>query len=238
VTYAATSRAFAVESHEGQTQRLPALYDAVVTHSRRAPVVNRFRYNTSYWLVDYDNLPRRHGLVGRLVRFEQSDHCQVRALLDGRGVRAERILMLAMARTFGHVFNPISVFWCYDGTGSTLAVLCEVHNTYGESYTYFLEPDAKGSFTVEKMMYVSPFYPVDGYYDIRVSEPGSTVSLSVTLRREDDTPFVATLHGTQRRARLASLVRHTMRRPALRVAFLIRWQALRLWRRGLRVQPR
>jgi uncharacterized protein len=227
-----------ITPRESGRPQLPALYDAIVTHSRRAPVVNRFRYDTSYWLVDYDNLPRRRGLVGRLVRFEQSDHVDVRALLEGHGMRADRILMLAMARTFGHVFNPISVFWCYDETGATLAVLCEVHNTYGESYTYFLEPDAAGSFTVEKMMYVSPFYPVDGHYDIRVSEPSSTVSLSVTLRREDDAPFVATLRGTQRDARLASLVRHSLWRPALRVAFLIRWQAFRLWRRGLRVQPR
>ena len=121
---------------------------------------------------------------------------------------------------------------------SVVAVLAEVHNTYGRSYTYFLKPDEKDIFTVEKMMYVSPFYPVDGQYDIRVSEPTSSVSVSVTLRRENDSPFVATLHGERRNARLASLVRRSLRRPALRVAFLIRWQAFRLWRRGLRVQPR
>jgi DUF1365 family protein len=199
--------------------------------------VNRFRYKVSYWLVDFDDLPRRRGLVGRLVRFDRSDHCDVRALLEERGVRADRILMLAMARSFGHVFNPISVFWCYD-EGQRVAVLAEVHNTYGKSYTYFLEPGEKDIFTVEKMMYVSPFYPVDGQYDIRVSEPTSSVSVSVTLRRENDSPFVATLHGERQNARLASLVRRSLRRPALRVAFLIRWQAFRLWRRGLRVQPR
>jgi uncharacterized protein len=225
-------------SLKGEGQRVPALYDAVVMHSRQAPVTNHFRYKVSYWLVDYDNVPRPRGVVGRLVRFERSDHCDVRALLSERGVSADRVLMLAMARTFGHVFNPISVFWCYGANEKVVAVLAEVHNTYGESYTYFLEPDENGSFTVEKMMYVSPYYPVDGQYDIRVNEPGSTVSVSVTLRRENDAPFVATLRGERRNARLTSLVRHSLRRPALRVAFLIRWQALRLWRRGLRVQPR
>jgi DUF1365 family protein len=207
-------------------------------HSRRAPVTNRFRYKVSYWLVDYDNLPRRRGVMGLLVRFERSDHCDIRALLNERGVPTGRVLMLTMARTFGHAFNPISVFWCYDKDETLVAVLAEVHNTYGESYTYFLENNEKEYFTVEKMMYVSPYYPVDGYYDIRVSEPGSSVSVSVTLRRENDARFVATLRGERRNARLTSLVRHSLRRPALRVAFLIRWQAFRLWSRGLRVQPR
>ncbi len=224
-------------ARESEEQRLPALYDAIVTHSRQTPVVNQFRYKVSYWLVDYDDLPRRRGLVGRLVRFERSDHCDVRALLRDRGVAADRVLMLAMARSFGHVFNPLSVFWCYAGD-QRVALLAEVHNTYGESHTYFLEPDGNEYFTVEKAMYVSPFYPVDGHYDIRVSEPGPSVSLSVSLRRGSDSPFIATLRGERQRAPLASLMRRSLRRPAVRVAFLIRWQAFRLWRRGLRVQPR
>jgi hypothetical protein len=207
-------------------------------HSRTAPVTNRFRYKVSYWLVDYDNLPRPRGVVGRLVRFQRSDHCDVRALLKERDVPATRIFMLAMARSFGHIFNPISVFWCYDAHHTVVTVLAEVHNTYGESHTYFLEPDEDGFCTVEKMMYVSPYYPVDGYYDIRVTEPGSSVSVSVTLRRENDPPFVATLRGERHNAPFASLVRHSLRRSALRVAFLIRWQAIGLWMRGLRAQPR
>jgi DUF1365 family protein len=206
-------------------------------HSRQTPIVNQFRYKVSYWLVDYDDLPQRRGLVERLVRFQRSDHCDVRAFLYEHGIRADRVLMLAMARSFGHVFNPLSVFWCYDG-GRRVAVLAEVHNTYGESHTYFLEPDGNDCFTVEKAMYVSPFYPVEGHYDIRVSEPGSSVSLSVILRRGSDSPFIATLHGKRQHAPLASLMRRSLRRPALRVAFLIRWQAFRLWRRGLKVQPR
>jgi DUF1365 family protein len=207
-------------------------------HSRKTPVTNQFRYQVSYLLVDYDNLPRPRGVVGRLARFQRSDHCDARALLQERDVPATRILMLAMARTFGHVFNPISVFWCYDAHGATVAVLEEVHNTYGESHTYFLEPDDEGFCTVEKMMYVFPYYPVDGHYDIRVTEPGSSLSVSVTLRRENDPPFVAALRGERQNARFSKLVRHSLRRPALRVAFLIRWQAVGLWMHGLRVQPR
>jgi uncharacterized protein len=114
---------------------------SVVTHTRRVPIKNRFRYKASYWLVDYDELPELAGLIRRLARFERSDHGDVRALLAEQGVTADRILMLAMLRTLGYVFNPISVFWCYDAAGGQVASLAEVHNTYGERHTYLLRPD-------------------------------------------------------------------------------------------------
>ena len=52
-----------------------------------------------------------------------------------------------------------------------LSSLAEVHNTYGDRHIYLLQPDDHGHSEVNKEMYVSPFYLVDGYYDIRVSEP-------------------------------------------------------------------
>jgi DUF1365 family protein len=217
---------------------VPALYATEVAHTRSAPLTNHFRYRASYWLVDYDRFVGPRGLARHLARFERADHCDVREILAEHGVVAERILMLAMARTLGYVFNPISVFWCYDASGERVAVLAEVHNTYGGRHTYFLEPDQKGRSTVDKVLYVSPFYPVDGHYDIRVSEPGESISLSVTLHRENDSPFVATMRGERRTASLVNVARASFLRPALRAALLIRWQALRLWARGLKVQPR
>jgi hypothetical protein len=189
-------------------------------------------------LVDYDELPRLKGGAWHLARFERSDHADVRALLAAHGMTADRILMLAMPRTFGYVFNPISVFWCYDARGEQVAVLAEVHNTYGQSHTYLVRPDETGRSEVAKELYVSPFYPVDGHYDIRVSTPGPSLSVTVTLHRHDAPPFVASLRGTRRLATTPGVLRATLLHPALRVALLIRWQALRLWARGLRVQPR
>ena len=63
------------------------------------------------------------GNSGHLARFERSDHSDVREFLAEHGVVAERILMLAMARTLGYVFNPISVFWCYDAAGARVVVV-------------------------------------------------------------------------------------------------------------------
>jgi DUF1365 family protein len=220
------------------TISLPALYVAEVAHVRRTPITNRFRYRAAYWLVDYDQRTRLPGLLGRLVRFERSDHCDARTLLAQHNVEADRILMLAMPRTFGHVFNPISVFWCYDPTGTCIAVLAEVHNTYGGRHTYLLRPDDHGKAEVDKVLYVSPFYPVDGRYVIQVSEPLASLSVTVTLHRERDTPFVASLHGRRRATTGWNMARAALMYPALRTSALIRWQAMRLWLRGLKVQPR
>jgi uncharacterized protein len=52
--------------------------------------------------------------------------------------------MLANARVLGHVFDPLSVFWCYDSSELLACVVAEVHNTYGERHAYLLRPDEAG----------------------------------------------------------------------------------------------
>jgi hypothetical protein len=146
--------------------------------------------------------------------------------------------MLSGARSLGYTFDPISVFWCYDDAGAQCAVVAEVHNTYGDRHAYFLELDTDGEAEIEKAMYVSPFNEMGGTYRIRASPPTSTVSVRVSLEREGQEPFVASLRGRRRpltrTSALVSMVRHS----SVRTRILIQWEALRLWRRGLVVQPR
>ena len=218
--------------------QVPALYDSVVTHSRRAPLTHRFRYRTAYWLVDLDRLPQPRGPLGLLARVRARDHLDVRALLRDSGVAADRVLMLTTGRTLGYVFNPISVFWAYDRAGARTAVVAEVHNTYGSRHAYLLRPDQDGYAEVDKALYVSTFYPADGRYQIQVSEPGESISFRVTLLRHGHEPFVATLRGRRRAVTAATVLRATLRYPSARTSALIRWQGLRLWWRGLEVQAR
>ncbi|HEU5034054.1 MAG TPA: DUF1365 domain-containing protein [Mycobacteriales bacterium] len=225
---------------------VPALYDVVIGHTRRAPLENSFDYRSFYWLIDIDAPPKLPAPLRWLARFDPRDHLDIRAVLAEHGLGADRILMLANARTLGYVFNPISVYWCYrhpsatHGAPELVALVAEVHNTYGGRHAYVLHPDEHGRAEVDKQMYVSPFYPVDGRYSLRISPPGESISVTVTLRRDGDEPFVATLRGRRRPATLRNLVQAWMRYPwaPLRVSALIRWQGIRLWRRGLEVQPR
>ena len=121
-----------------------------------------------------------------------------------------------------------------------IAVIAEVHNTYGGRHVYVLKPDDAGRDTVEKVFYVSPFLPMGGSYLMRTPVPDQALSVSIALRQDGQTPFVATLTGRGRpigtRSVLAALVRWPL--LTLRTAALIRWQGVRLWLRKVPVQQR
>ena len=230
------------------TAAVPAIYRCTVVHSRSTTVTRRFQYSTYYWLVDVDELPRLPRWLRPFARFSAGDHlgdpnrtlsANIRSYLDEQSVRADRILLLTCARVAGHVFNPLSVYYCYDGD-EQVAVVAEVHNTYGGRHVYLLHPDEHFAADVEKRFYVSPFLPMGGRYVMRTPPPGRRVQVSVTLHAGPRTPFVATLNGrggpATSRAVLAALLRWPL--VTLRTAALIRWQGVRLWARGVPVQPR
>lgn len=211
----------------------PVVYDVTVRHVRRQPLRHAFTYRATTWLVDLDHLPG----PTRWASFEARDHLgdptltirdNVERFLAAQGIDLEggRIRMLAQPRSLGYCFNPISVFWCEDRSGREAAVVVEVHNTYGDRHAYLVHPDEHGKASVEKALYVSPFHDVSGTYEIAVPTPGDAVAVSIRLGG-----FTASMTGRPRR-----------RRPRAGEAALgmlrIRSQGLRLWRRGLKVQPR
>jgi hypothetical protein len=226
-------------------------YRTVIDHSRQGPLRNQFRYRANAWLVDLDRLPQLPRGLRWLARFEARDHLgepdqtlreNLTALLATHDIDATgcRLLMLSNARALGHAFNPISVHWCRATDGSVRAVIAEVHNTYGDRHAYVLTPDDDGRVdqVLDKAMYVSPFNPVHGHYRIVVSPPDERVSVSVTLSRDGQPPFVAALHGRRQSARPVVLAALSTAVASLRVSTLIRWQGVRLYLRGLRVEPR
>ena len=236
----------------------PRIYRARTTHRRLAAAPagldRRFDYDTCAWLIDLDRPPDLPGPLRRLVRFEARDHlgdptrtiaANARALLAEYGLTADRILLLTCPRTLGHVFNPLSVFYCLQRTGpdaaeDLVAVIAEVHNTYGGRHTYLLRPDRAGTDRVDKRFYVSPFLPMGGTYTMRTPLPAERLSVSVTLRQAGATRFVATLTGLGDPLTTRTAIRALLRRPllTLRTSALIRWQGIRLWLRRVPVQPR
>ncbi|MGD0810427.1 MAG: DUF1365 domain-containing protein [Acidimicrobiales bacterium] len=208
---------------------LPALYRATITHLRRAPMTHRFSHRTFLWLVDVGSPPELPWLLRPLARFDRRDHLDIRALLDDSGVNADRIVMLAALRTFGHVFNPLSIYWCYSRSGELVCKVAEVHNTYGQRHAYLLPPD--GSPRVNKELAVSPFHPAKGTYQMRISDPGQRLVVSVGFRPEDGEPFTSTMVAKRLKASLLTLIGLIFLYPwpTLRVSLLIRWEALRLF---------
>jgi predicted NAD/FAD-binding protein/DUF1365 family protein len=233
----------------------PALYATTIKHARVEPLRNVFSYDSYTWLVDLDDLPRFGGPLGPLLRrlasFEARDHVgspdrtlrqNIDALLADHGIdlRGGRIQMLAQARTLGYVFNPISVFWCHRPGGELACVVVEVHNTYGGRHAYLVHPDAHGRAKVDKELYVSPFNDTSGEYHVAVPTPGETVKVGVTLHRDGQPPFTATMTGTAGPAGTRAVLRAALRMPMAPLLGMvrIRLQGVKLWLRGLPVQPR
>ncbi|WP_330300783.1 DUF1365 domain-containing protein [Streptomyces sp. NBC_00503] len=239
----------------------PCLYEAEIRHVRSGGSHYRIRHRTYLWLVDLDELPVLPGLLGPLARFYPRDHFggdarSVRAGLDGflAARRAglppgSRVLMLAHARVLGHVFNPLTVYWCHGPDGALRHVVAEVHNTYGERHCYLLPPETGSDPgtgpdcgpVVPKEFYVSPFLAVEGGYRMRLPEPGERLALTVRLAGGGDgARLTATVRGERRPADARGVLRAALRHPwsTAAVSAGIRYHGIRLWLRGLPVRPR
>ena len=232
--------------------RLPALVAGRVTHQRPGPVRHRFRHRAYQWLVDLDALPRQPWYLAPFARFSSADHigdpsaaikANIEHFLAASAIRLGdrgRVVMLANARVLGYVFDPLSVFWCYDSAGTLACVVAEVHNTYGERHAYLLRPDEAGRSQAGKELYVSPFFDVSGTYGLTFTLTPDVVSATVILHREDAVAFSATFRGRPRPATRLALARLLLRQPLMpqRVSALIRVHGIWLWLRHLPVQPR
>ncbi|MFH9725314.1 DUF1365 domain-containing protein [Streptomyces sp. NPDC017254] len=231
---------------------VPALYESEVAHTRVTPFRYSLRHRTYLWLVDLDDLPVLPRPLRPLARFDPRDHLDgdartLRAGLDAylasRGVRDAdgRVLMLAHARVLGHVFNPLTLYWCHDRAGAPVCVVAEVHNTYGGRHCYLLRPDDRGRDEVAKEFYVSPFLDIEGSYRMRLPLPGDRLDLTVQLRHGDGSrPLTATVTGTRRSARPRTLLAAALRHPwsTAAVSIGIRLHGIRLYLKGLPVVPR
>ncbi|QWC85703.1 DUF1365 domain-containing protein [Nocardioidaceae bacterium] len=231
---------------------LPASVRTRVTHRRTKPFSYGFTHHTTAWVVDAADpeaaFPR---WLRPLARIRSRDHFgdgdaslqeKVRRFVaaEGLGWATDRVVGLCAARSLGHVFDPLSVWFCFDADGEPTGVLAEVHNTYGERHTYPL-PIQRGRAAVDKDFYVSPFFTVEGRYDIRVRLDSDRVAVAISLSQDGEVVFTGSEAGALRpvRSRLDTL-RAVLRdpAPALRVAALIRWHGITLWIKRLPVVRR
>jgi hypothetical protein len=228
-----------------------ALYEGDVRHARLDPPAHRFRYRVFLTLLDLDELPlldRRLRLFGhrrlRPVSFHDEDHLgpggrplrdKLTDLLVSRGVAPPkgRILLLTHCRIFGYVFNPVSLFYCFDEEERLRVVVAEVNNTFGESWPYVLEvgEDGQASWRQKKLMHVSPFFSLDGSYDFDLPAPGERAEVTIDLTRGGTTVLAAQMSLGRRALTDRALFSALVRLPfmTLKVIVAIHWEALRLW---------
>ncbi|MGB3257323.1 MAG: DUF1365 family protein [Ornithinimicrobium sp.] len=236
---------------------LPALVPGVVAHRRHGPVDHRLRHGVYQWLVDLDHLPRLSRPLAKVAQFSPADHLgdPSRSIKDNvlhfartHGVplpARPRVVMLANARVFGYVFDPLSVFWCLDeDTDELVCVVAEVHNTYGERHAYLLNPDESGLSEVDKAFYVSPFYDLSGRYKLHFVLGPDRVSVTINLHRNGELQskpdFTANFHGRPQPVTRGGVMTQLARHPLMsqKVSALIRAHGISLWAKGLPLQTR
>ncbi|MCW2829680.1 MAG: hypothetical protein JWP31_372 [Aeromicrobium sp.] len=230
---------------------LPALVEGTVGHTRRHPIRRRFTNRVYQWLVDVDDLPQMPRLLRPFSTFKASDHIgdphdTIRVNIErfcraqGVDVSGHRILMLANARVLGHTFDPLSVFWAIAPDTTLTCIVAEVHNTYGERHAYLLQPDTAGRTEVDKAFYVSPFFTVEGSYDLQFALTPDRVSSTVILNQGGAAVFSATFRGTPRPATGRRLTKLLVKMPLMthRTSLLIRIHGVWLWIRRLPIVPR
>jgi len=233
---------------------LPALVVGSVHHTRHTPFRRSFTHRHYAWLVDLAAPPHLPLGLRWLAGFRGEDHldgapgldalrADVAGRLDAAGidpVGLSRIVMLAHGRVAGHVFNPMSAFWCFAGDGSLLGVVVEVHNTYGGRHAYVMRPGADGQDRAPKEFYVSPFNDVSGEYAIRFHLRPDRASVAIRLTVGSEPLITASVAGRCVPATTATVVRTALRHPFMtqRVTALIRAHGIRLWLRRLPVHPR
>ncbi len=184
-----------------------AVYEGWVRHRRFEPIEHSFRYPLFLMYLDLDELP---GVLDPFplfsarrpapAHFQRSDYmgdperplaeCARDAVEAETGSRPTGpVRLLANLRYLGHVFNPVSFYYCFDEGGERVeAVVADVNNIpWGERHPYVLARGSRRGAVLtdelDKTLHVSPLMGMDQTYAFRASEPGERLSVQIESRR-------------------------------------------------------
>lgn len=239
-----------------------ALYRGTVMHARLKPLGHRFQYRVYALLLDLDHLsdavksPFFSHNHFNLLSFFNKDHgpgdgsslrAHVDQLLFKAGETAPHaVKLLCYPRILGWVFNPLSVYYCYDVAGTLTAIIYEVRNTFGETHTYvapILEGELRDGLVRQerdKRFYVSPFINMEMRYRFRLNQPEEKLILRI-LECDNEGPLLsATFSGTRFPLTSGMLLRAFFQVPlqTLKIVGGIHWEALKLWKKGAKFHRR
>ena len=230
------------------------LYRGEVMHMRLQPKTHQFRYRVFSVLLDIDRLEEaarlrlfRLGAFG-VLSFVNRDHGTrdgsalrpwVEATLAERGLpKPSTIKLHCFPRLWGYVFNPLSVYYCYDAAGRLESLLYQVKNTFGEQDTYALPADQGAEVTRhehDKAFWVSPFIPMDQRYRFTVHAPGEKLAIRIRQSGPEGEVLIASHTAKAQVATDGALAAAIAAHPLLTLKVIagIHYEALRLFLKGV-----
>jgi DUF1365 family protein len=231
-------------------------------HARLAPKEHRFKYRSAMLYLDLDHLDdfdgsrlqiNRPGILSFKTDRHLCDDNQPSGDFARHLVTKELdvdvsgpVKLLTNPHCFGVGFNPLSVYFLHQASGSPAALIYEVSNTpWNEIHRYVIPYERVSSgqeYWFDKTFHVSPFNPTTQRYVTRVEWPTdgrASIYLGLKDQDEDSIMFEAGL--------TVALKPYDGR--SLKPLFLGIWpqtflviggiyrEAFALWRKGLTYHP-
>lgn len=220
----------------------------LVRHRRLRPREHAFAYPSYFLWLPMRSLRReactalnRNG--SGWLSFHDADHgnggsdalawLETLLITEGIGDADGEVWLQTYPRVLGHVFKPVSFWFCERADGSLAAVVVEVNNTFGERHCYLLRGPGLAwgrEQQAAKVFHVSPFCRVEGGYRFRFLRADDRV-----VARVDHDDAQGPLLNTSLSGRLQPLTARSARAaffamPALTLMVVARihWQALQL----------
>ena len=233
------------------------IYAGFVTHRRFRPKRHFFSYKTFSLLINLDeieNLSKKIKFFSynkfNILSFYNIDHgprdgsslvnwvknTLTKAKID---IGSGTIKLLCYPRFFGYVFNPLSIFYCYDENLHLKAILYEVKNTFNEQHTYVFPASPTSNLILhkcDKKFYVSPFMEMKTFYNFRLLIPGDNLNVFIKQSDAEGTLLTACQIGKKVEMTSKNLLIQFLKHPLMsfKVIVAIHFEALKLWIKGVK----
>ena len=229
------------------------IYNGEVTHTRFKPVRHFLKYKTFSLLIDLDEIYLLDKSIGifshnkfNIFSFYDKDHGD----RDGGNLKdwvisnlkkfqitenITNIKVLCYPRILGYVFNPLSIFYCYE-KDKLVAIFYEVKNTFNEQHTYIFKIKNNEEIIQKcrKKFYVSPFMDMETFYNFKLLNPNDKLSVFIKQTDADGTILTATQTGDKKEFSFKQLAINFLKYPLMTIKIIssIHYEALLLWKKG------
>jgi uncharacterized protein len=234
------------------------IYSGLVTHKRFKPKKHFFSYKTFSLLIDLSEINELEKKIKffsynkfNLLSFYNIDHgprdgssltywvrkTLAKAKID---IKDGNIKLFCFPRFFGYVFNPLSIFYCYDKYKKLQAVLYEVKNTFNEQHTYVFRSNTSSNLILHKCskkFYVSPFIAMKTFYNFRLSKPGKKINIQIKQKDNKGQLLIAQQLGEKINLNSRNLFFQFLKHPfmSFKIIGAIHFEAFRLWMKGIKL---